>query len=104
MVRENCYCENANSEDTCYYNCFKNANMEVCADAMYEDEFDLQEAVECVQLEVEDEDAVKNYIYSNMAKNDQQNAYNAQNGQYNGQNNGEEAGEVNGDLYVGPFE
>ena len=67
-VRENCYCDNANSEETCLYNCYKNAKFEECADSMYENEFDVQEAVECVQLEVDDEDAVKNYVYANTDK------------------------------------
>eukprot|EP00584_Thalassiosira_punctigera_P001273 CAMPEP_0172525816 /NCGR_PEP_ID=MMETSP1067-20121228/838_1 /TAXON_ID=265564 ORGANISM="Thalassiosira punctigera, Strain Tpunct2005C2" /NCGR_SAMPLE_ID=MMETSP1067 /ASSEMBLY_ACC=CAM_ASM_000444 /LENGTH=238 /DNA_ID=CAMNT_0013309183 /DNA_START=37 /DNA_END=750 /DNA_ORIENTATION=+ len=63
QVRENCYCDNANSEESCMYNCFKNAGMNNCAEAMYEQDFDMQEAVECVQLEVEDEEAVMNYLY-----------------------------------------
>jgi len=95
-VREMCYCENANSEDQCLYNCYLNAKMDECAQAMYEDEFDLQEAAACVQLEVEDEDAAKQYIYANMDRS----AY-MQGGQ-NG-NNGQDMGDVEGDLYVGPY-
>jgi len=100
-VRENCYCENANNgEDSCMYNCFKNAKMDECADAMYESDFELQDAVECVQLEVEDEDVVKNYLYANMERPQ----YNQNNGGYNG--NGQqqqEQGEIDGDLFVGPY-
>jgi len=100
-VRENCYCDNANNEDTCLYNCYKNAKFEECAESMYDDEFDLQEAVECVQLEVEDEDMVKSYIYSNTDEQWWQNAYWAQQGGNNG--DGGEVGEIEGDVYVGPY-
>lgn len=93
-VRENCYCDNAYSEESCQYNCFKNAGMEECAEAMYEDEFDVQEAVECMQLDV-DEDALKNYYYQNRASDMAQNGYyNAQGGQ-----NDQEMDK----LYVGPY-
>jgi len=100
-VRENCYCDNANSEETCLYNCYKNAQLTECAEAMYEDEFDIQEAVECVQLEVEDEDAVKNYIYSNTDQEFWNGVYWAQQG--GGDGNGEEVGEIEGDIYIGPY-
>jgi len=102
-VRENCYCDNANNENTCLYNCFKNANMESCADAMYEDEFNLQEAAECVQLEVEDEEQVMNYIYANTERPQ----YTNNNGYYdasgNGQQEQQDAGDIDGELFVGPY-
>eukprot|EP00584_Thalassiosira_punctigera_P007466 CAMPEP_0172542988 /NCGR_PEP_ID=MMETSP1067-20121228/13488_1 /TAXON_ID=265564 ORGANISM="Thalassiosira punctigera, Strain Tpunct2005C2" /NCGR_SAMPLE_ID=MMETSP1067 /ASSEMBLY_ACC=CAM_ASM_000444 /LENGTH=401 /DNA_ID=CAMNT_0013329313 /DNA_START=101 /DNA_END=1303 /DNA_ORIENTATION=+ len=100
-VRENCYCDNANSEESCMYSCFKNAGMDSCADAMYEQDVDLQEAAECAQLEVEDEEAVMNYLYAHMERPQNQN-----NGYYNANGNGEnqqqEQGEIKGELYVGP--
>lgn len=101
QVRERCYCENANSQESCLYNCFKNAGKTNCANAMYEQEFDLQEAVECVQLEVEDEDAVKNYIYAHTDQSQLRDAYWAQQ-QGEGGNYQQDMGEVDGDLYVGP--
>lgn len=97
-VRENCYCYNANNEDTCTSDCFKNAGMDTCAFAMYEQEFDLQDASECVQLEVEDEDVVKKYLYANMERRQ----YNQNNGDYNA-NGQQEQGEIDGDIYVGPY-
>mmetsp|Transcript_36952 Transcript_36952/g.62855 ORF Transcript_36952/g.62855 Transcript_36952/m.62855 type:complete len:431 (-) Transcript_36952:180-1472(-) len=105
QVREQCWCDNANNEESCLYNCYKNAGLTECAENMYEDNFEIQEAVECNKLDVEDEDAVKNYIYTHSSQSQLQNAYNAQNGyNYNG-NNGQqqEMGEINGDLYVGPY-
>lgn len=99
VVRENCYCENAYSEETCEYNCFKNANMENCVEAMYEQEqeFDLQEAIECLQIEVEDEDTVRAYFYKNDWAKREANLYYGQNGQ-----NYDDMDDV-GDLYVGPY-
>ena len=103
-VRENCYCENAYSEQSCMYNCFKNANLDSCAEDMYEDKFDLQEAVECVQLEA-DEDALKNYYISHLNSNQQQQAvaYD-QNGYYNanGNQNENQAQQGLDKIYVGP--
>lgn len=99
QVRENCYCQNANSEEQCLYSCFKNAGLAECADNMYEGEFDVQEAVECTQLEVDDEDAVKNYVYSNTNEAFWKDVYWMQ----QGGNNGGEVGEIEGDLYVGPY-
>ena len=100
QVRENCYCQNANSEEQCRYNCFKNAGLEECADNMYEGEFDVQEAVECTQLEVDDEDAVKNYVYKNTDEAFWKEVYWMQQG---GNDDGN-VGEIAGDLYVGPCE
>ena len=92
-VREGCYCQNAyNGEESCMYNCFKNAGFEECAESMYEDVFDIQEAVECAQLEVKNEQAVMNYLYSNMEQPQ---------GNYG---NGQDQGGINGDLFVGPCE
>lgn len=93
QVREQCYCGNANSEQSCQYDCYKNAGLNDCAEAMYEDEFDLQEAVECVELEV-DEDAAKQFYY-NSRQRTQANGYYAQNG-------GGEDQEM-GSVYVGPY-
>eukprot|EP00585_Thalassiosira_rotula_P012694 CAMPEP_0196130850 /NCGR_PEP_ID=MMETSP0910-20130528/1080_1 /TAXON_ID=49265 /ORGANISM="Thalassiosira rotula, Strain GSO102" /LENGTH=439 /DNA_ID=CAMNT_0041390233 /DNA_START=28 /DNA_END=1347 /DNA_ORIENTATION=+ len=104
-VRENCYCDNASNADNCLYNCYKNANMASCAEAMYEDEFDLQEAAECVQLEVEDEDAVRSYIYANTERPqyyNNNNGYYDANG-YEGQQQEQEGADINGELFVGPY-
>jgi len=92
QVRENCYCENANSEEQCLYNCYQNAKLTECAEAMNENAFDVQEAIECVQLDV-DEDAVNNYYFNTRAANQGQ--------YYNGQD-GDQQGQV-GEIYVGPY-
>jgi len=90
-VRENCYCENANSQQQCQYNCFKNAGIDYCGEEENnENEFDLQEAIECTQLEV-DEEAAENYYF----KSRQANQY-----QYYGEEDGQQQ---LGDLYVGPY-
>ncbi|KAL7527295.1 hypothetical protein ACHAXR_001884, partial [Thalassiosira sp. AJA248-18] len=98
-VRENCWCENANSQEQCEYGCYQNAGMQECADAMVEqdeDAFDVQEAVECSQLEV-DEEAVENYY---LAQNYYSTGYN-QNGNYN--QNGQGGQDEDHKVYVGPY-
>lgn len=99
QVRENCYCDEAYNEDACYYNCYKNAGLRNCVEGYDEADyqFNLQEAMECSQLEVEDEEAVANYIWANMAREQNYGYYDA-NG--NGQ---QDQGDVKGEVYVGPY-
>jgi len=101
-VRENCYCDSAASVSDCLYNCYKNAGMVECATtATYDQEFDVQEALECVQLEVEDADLVKSYIYKHTDKNDLATAYYAEQGYQN--DDTDDVGEIEGNIYVGPY-
>ncbi|KAL7545922.1 hypothetical protein ACHAWF_009270 [Thalassiosira exigua] len=87
-VKDNCYCENAYSEDQCLYSCYTNAKLTECANAMYEEEFDMEDAIQCTELETDDEDAVKQFYYQSARNGDM--AY-----------YGEEE-EQEGSMYVGP--
>jgi len=94
MVQENCNCENANDEERCEYQCYLDAGLDYCGDRngdQNDQEFDLEEAVQCSRLEV-DEDALAYYYYKQNGNNGQQYYY--QNG---GQGNGEM------ELFVGPY-
>ncbi len=76
-VRENCYCGSANSEEECLSGCYSNAGLTDCAEAE-EGAFDLQKAIECMDLEV-DKDALAEF-YNTQAGNG-----NAAEGQNNNQ-------------------
>lgn len=87
QVRENCYCDNAYNADACLASCMTNAGLGE-SDCVEEgngnnNNFSVQAAVECTQLEV-DETAMQAFYYA--SGNGQQ-----QNGQ-----NGQQA------LFVGP--
>jgi len=88
-VRENCYCENAYSADACLYGCMQNAGLgeSDCVEngGQNQNSFNLQEAVECMKVDV-DEDAIQGYYTAN-----------GQQQQEGNQNNGMDK------LYVGPF-
>lgn len=88
-VKDNCYCDNAYSEDQCLYSCYTNAKLTECANAMYEEEFDMEDAIQCTELETDDEDAVKQFYYQSARNGDM--AY-----------YGEEE-EQEGSMYVGPY-
>ena len=47
MVRENCYCDNANDDEACENQCYTNANMGDCIEYEGEDEFEIQRYLEC---------------------------------------------------------
>jgi hypothetical protein len=48
MVRENCYCDNADDEDTCEANCYTAADMDYCIEYESDDEeFEIQRYLEC---------------------------------------------------------
>ncbi|KAL3798253.1 hypothetical protein HJC23_000167 [Cyclotella cryptica] len=101
-VRENCYCQNANNEQYCQSMCYQNAGLDYCG--QYQNggnnnnnknngQFNLQEALECRRLEVDD-NAMQYYLYKNGGNlnHNAQNYYN-----YNqNQNNKME-------LFVGPY-
>lgn len=93
MVRENCYCENAYSKETCLYGCMQNAGLgeSDCVEQGQNNQngqFNLQEAVQCMPLDV-DKEAIQQFYSANSKY-----AYGQQGGQQ--QNNGVDK------LYVGP--
>ena len=63
-VRQNCWCDNAYSKDVCLSNCFKNANLDYCSTNNNENEFKLENSLECTKLNV-DEQAMNTYYYKN---------------------------------------
>lgn len=101
-VANNCYCENANDDEACEYQCYMNAGIyEQCVEqdnqnnnGQQEDEFELEEALECANLDI-DEDAMQYYMYNNNDGNN--NNYN-----YNGNNNNNN-GQQELELFVGPM-
>jgi len=101
-VANNCYCENANDDDACEMQCYMNAGIyNQCVDqdnqnnnGQQGEDFELEEALECTQLDV-DEDAANYYAYQNGG-----NGNNANNGNYNyNQNNQQQEME----FFVGPY-
>lgn len=83
MVRENCYCQNANNEEYCQNQCYQAKGMGYCI--QYEgqnDEFQIQEYLECKAME---------------NGNNNGNQYNYNGNQYN------QGGVYYGDLFVGPY-
>lgn len=103
-VRENCYCDNAYSEEQCLYQCYKNAGLTSCVvneeqQQQQEEEFNLQEALECTQLEF-DEEALETYNYQknyNRANKNQGQYYNEE--WYDQQQQQQEDAE----FFVGPY-
>ena len=97
-VRQNCYCGNGNAE-YCAISCFKQAGFDYCIDAMYEqkaeNQFDLQKALECSEVDV-DKEAVKAYMYNVNSKKYASGNY------YNYNQNGENGGDEDAALFVGP--
>lgn len=47
MIRENCYCQNANDDQVCENQCYTNAGMESCIEIEGGDEFEIQRYLEC---------------------------------------------------------
>ncbi|KAL3944740.1 MAG: hypothetical protein SGBAC_001159 [Bacillariaceae sp.] len=50
-VRENCYCDDANDDEACESSCYASANMDYCEDYEGGDEFEIQEYLECAELQ-----------------------------------------------------
>lgn len=94
QVRENCNCDGASSEESCQYSCFQNAGLDECAEAMYDNEFDVQEAIECMQVEIDEDIAKSFYMNADMSANQANGNYYAQ--------NGENGGDMD-KLYIGPY-
>ena len=93
-VRENCYCENNNNNNgySCEYYCYQNAGLDYCYNNNNnnnnnKNQFNIQEALECRKLEV-NQDALDYYYYSNNK--------NANNGYYQNQN-------AKMEFFVGPY-
>lgn len=100
MVRENCYCENANDDEACEYQCYLDAGLDYCEDNRNNNnnnqnqiEFQLEDAVECRALDVDDEALQYYYYQQNQGKNNNNQQY------YNGQQQGGQ--EMR--LFVGPY-
>ena len=47
MIRENCYCENANDDEVCENQCYKQAGMSSCIEYEGQEEFEVQRYLEC---------------------------------------------------------
>jgi hypothetical protein len=47
MVRENCYCDNANDDDVCEASCYTAAGLDDCIEYDGDEEFEIQEYLEC---------------------------------------------------------
>jgi hypothetical protein len=65
-VRENCYCDQAYSKDACLYGCMQNAGLgeSDCVERQNNDgQINIQEAVECMKVDV-DKEAIQQYYMS----------------------------------------
>lgn len=101
MVRENCYC---GDDDGCEYQCYVTAGLDYCEQDNDNNnnnnnnavEFQLEDAVACNELEV-DEDQLSYYYYNQGGNNQQQEYYNQNN--YNNNNNQNQEMK----LFVGPY-
>jgi len=85
MIRENCYCDNANDDEVCENQCYTNAGMEDCIEYEGEEEFEIQRYLECQEME-------------GGNNNNNNNNNNGQNQNYN--NGGEN---YYGSYYIGPY-
>ncbi|KAL7548298.1 hypothetical protein ACHAWF_011583, partial [Thalassiosira exigua] len=119
-VENSCYCENANDDDACLASCYITAGMyDDCVEQDNnnnngnnngQEEFQLEEALECNRLEV-DEDAAQYYYMQNGGynnNNNNQQAQGQQNYYYNGQNGNQNQNnnynqEQNMEFFVGPY-
>ncbi|KAL3944741.1 MAG: hypothetical protein SGBAC_001160 [Bacillariaceae sp.] len=52
-IRENCYCDDANDDDACENQCYTNMGMDVCIEYEGGEEFEIQEYLECREIENE---------------------------------------------------
>ncbi|CAJ1945236.1 unnamed protein product [Cylindrotheca closterium] len=52
-IRENCDCENANDDDACENQCYTNMGMDSCIEYEGGEEFEIQEYLECREIENE---------------------------------------------------
>lgn len=47
MIRENCYCDNANDDEACENQCYASAGMSQCIEYEGDEEFEIQRYLEC---------------------------------------------------------
>jgi hypothetical protein len=47
MVRENCYCDNANDDDVCEAQCYVTAGLDYCVNYDGDEDFEIQRYLEC---------------------------------------------------------
>lgn len=47
MIRENCYCDNANDDEVCENSCYTSEGMEDCIEYDGQEEFEIQRYLEC---------------------------------------------------------
>jgi len=47
MIRENCYCDNANDDEVCENQCYVNEGHDECIEYEGEEEFEIQRYLEC---------------------------------------------------------
>jgi hypothetical protein len=51
MVRENCYCDNANDDQVCENTCYSNAGLDYCIEYEGQEAFEVQRYLECREIE-----------------------------------------------------
>jgi len=56
MIAEYCYCDNANDEDVCENQCYVDAGMDACIEYDDGDDFEIQQYLECDEMEGADGD------------------------------------------------
>jgi hypothetical protein len=61
-VQDNCDCDNYNDDDVCLAACYATAGLDYCEEAEDEDAFDIQEYLECREVEYGDDDGNSIYI------------------------------------------
>jgi len=101
QVKENCYYDDE-------YQCYAQAGLDYCMDNDNENnnqngqvEFQLEDAAECGELEVDDE--ALQYYYYQQGGNNNNNNNNQQNYNYNNNNNNNGGENQEMKLYVGPY-
>ena len=57
-VRENCYCDDVDDDEACEQQCYQSAGMSQCIQYEGEEEFQVQEYLDCGEMEAQDEDAI----------------------------------------------
>jgi len=75
MIREYCYCDNANDEEVCENQCYVDAGLEACIEYEGGDDFEIQQYLECEEMEGADgnnnnnNNQNGNYNYGNQNSN-----------------------------------
>jgi len=61
MIRENCYCDNANDDEVCENQCYTNEGHDECIEYEGEEEFEIQRYLECQEMEMNNNNNNNNY-------------------------------------------